>query len=397
MRLPEEIPEEIATRAYVPYPASRVLGEVVYRERLRKIAAASAVADRPHRLGPVEKPQVPRFLARKDRLCERVMTSPQLALVTGASGFIGHALCGRLTDCGVRVRALIRRPVAGPWNEVVVADIGAEGILGSVASGVDTVFHLAAKVHDSAGTDEDEAAYRRVNVDGTRRILAASVGAGVRRFVYVSTVKAMGEGGAHCLDETYSPAPKTAYGRSKREAEDLAIAAGQQHGMHVVILRLPLVYGAGSKGNLSLMLRAVARRRFPPLKDSGNKRSMVHIDDVVAALMLVASHRGAAGQTYIVTDGQVYSTRQIYILMCEALGRQAPAWAVPPGLLSGLAGLGDRIGRLLGKRFAFDSVTLHKLTSSAWYDSRKIERDLGFRACHNLKEALPDMVRALRR
>jgi UDP-glucose 4-epimerase len=323
------------------------------------------------------------------------MASPQLALVTGASGFIGQALCKRLRDRGVRVRGLTRRPIGGPWHETVVADIGEERTLTGVTRGVDTVFHLAAQVHGSIGTDEEERACRRVNVDGTRRILAACAAAGVRRFVFVSTVKAMGEGGGERLNEASFPAPQTAYGRSKREAERLVIAAGRQHAMHAVVIRLPLVYGAGCKGNLAVMLKAVAGHRFPPLKDLGNKRSMVHIDDVVAALLLVASQPRAAGQTYIVTDGQVYSTREIYILMCEALGRDVPTWAVPPRLLRVLAGLGDRLGSILGKRFVFDSAALDKLTSSAWYDSGKIEQELGFRACQNLKRALPNMVQAL--
>lgn len=325
------------------------------------------------------------------------MTSPKVALVTGASGFIGQALCKRLRERRVTVRGLMRRSVPGPWDEFVPCDLG-EGAchLEKAARGVDMVFHLAAKVHAVSEIGADDLTYRRVNVEGTRRILEACAAEGVRYFVFVSTVKAMGEGGSERVNEMYSAAPQTPYGCSKREAERLVLAAGQQHGMHVVNLRLPLVYGAGSRGNLSRMLVAVAQGRFPPLSDPGNKRSMVHVNDVVAALMLVVGHPRAAGQTYIITDGEDYSTREIYLLMCEALGRNVPAWTVPIGFLRVLAGLGDRAGRLLGKHFVFDSAALQKLTSSAWYDSRKIEQELGFQADQNLKGALPDMVQAMR-
>jgi UDP-glucose 4-epimerase len=118
----------------------------------------------------------------------------------------------------------------------------------------------------------------------------------------------------------------------------------------------------------------------------------VHVDDVVQALLLAAEKPEAAGQTYIVTDGRVYSTRGIYRLICAALGRSAPRWAVPIGLLKLLAAVGDLIGKVKGRAFVFNSMTLEKLIGSAWYSSAKIALELGYQPTRSLEDSLPEMI-----
>jgi len=319
------------------------------------------------------------------------------ALVTGASGFLGRALCGRLRARGARVRALMRRAGSGPWDEAVAADIASGPLPEAALRGVDAVFHLAARVHavsERRGAGED--AYRRVNVEGTRRVVDAAVAAGASGVMFVSSVKAMGEGREVCLNEEAAPAPETPYGRSKLEAEGIVLEAGARHGLHASVLRLPLVYGAGAGGHLAAMLGAVARGRFPPLADPGNRRSLVHVADAVEAAILAASSSRAAGRVYLVTDGRAYSTRALYEMMCEAAGRAVPRWRVPLGVLRAAAVMGDGAGRCLGRRMPFDSEALGKLTGSAWYSSARIERELGFRPAHTLADALPEMVAAWR-
>jgi nucleoside-diphosphate-sugar epimerase len=143
------------------------------------------------------------------------------------------------------------------------------------------------------------------------------------------------------------------------------------------------------------MLGAVSRKRFPPLPELGNRRSMVHVADVIRAAMLAAEHPAAVGEVFIVSDGQKYSTRQMYDLMCRALGRTPSNWNVPIWCLQALGRIGDGIGRLRGRRFVFDSDALEKLVGDAWYSSEKIEKRLGFKAEWSLEKAMPEMVAEL--
>ena len=320
------------------------------------------------------------------------LTRGSLALVSGASGFIGRNLCQCLRERGVRIRALMRHECQGPWDEVLVADL-AVNLPDKVLQGVDTVFHLAGKAHALSETRQDEAEYHAINTMGTQRLLEACQAEGVQRFVLFSSVKAMGEGGVKCLDEGADTPPETPYGRSKLGAEQLVLKGG--YVPHPVVLRLSMVYGPIKKGNLPRMIHAIARGRFPPLPELGNQRSMVHVDDVVRAAILVAERPESAGGTYILTDGRAYSTRQMYEWICEALGKSIPSWYVPTFALRLLALMGDGIGALSGKRFVFDSDAMEKLVGSACYSSDLIQNDLGFKPERNLQESLGEIVVAL--
>jgi UDP-glucose 4-epimerase len=318
-------------------------------------------------------------------------------LVTGASGFVGEALCRRLRALG-RIRALGRHAQNGPWDDFVACDLAADrsdDALVRALDGVDVVFHLAAKAHDVEERSGADSAHRRVTVDGTRRLLEACRAAGVGRLVYVSSVKAMGEGGAERVDESFAARPTTEYGRCKREAEDLVLRGG--YVAHATVLRLPMVYGPGHKGNLARMIEAVDRGRFPPPPRVKNRRSMIHVDDVALAAVLASGCAAASGRVFIVTDGREYSTREMYEWMCACLGKDIPAWSVPLPLLWALALLGDAIGGVRGKRWRFDSAAYEKLFGSAVYDASAARDVLGFQPAWDLARALPDMVEAYRR
>ena len=206
-------------------------------------------------------------------------------------------------------------------------------------------------------------------------------------FSSVAVWKATNE---NCLNEASPCQPKAPYGQSKLEAERLVLEGG--YVPEPVVLRLTMVYGPGMKGNLPRMIEAVARGLFPPIPEFGNKRSRVHVDDVVQAALLAAEKPEAIGQTYIVTHPQPCSTRKLYEWICEALGRPIPGWQIPEIVLGGLAKFGDAIGQLRGRRFIFDSDALEKLAGSAWYSPQKIENELGFQAQHPLRESLRDII-----
>ena len=316
-------------------------------------------------------------------------------LVTGAGGFLGSPLVERLVADGIPVRAMHHlSPEGSPRQGVVAARAALEDFdsLRRAAEGCTTVFHLAGKAHDLDVRDAD--AFRRINVEGTANLLRAAEEAGVRSFVFASSVKAMGEGGDECLDEDAPAEPRTPYGISKLEAERLALETGARGRIHVSVLRLPLVYGPGLKGNLRAMLDAIARGAFPPPPRTGNRRSLTSVSDVVSALVLSARSPAAAGRTYLVTDGTTYSTRDIYNSMRSALGLHPVAWAVPRWAFRAAALAGDASTRLLGRRMPFSTEAFEKLLGSACYRNERIRRELGFTPATTLQAALPGIVRA---
>lgn len=316
-------------------------------------------------------------------------------LITGGTGFIGRHLVQAAQAKGANVVVLSRRRI--PSNELpcrtMVGDLAEPATLAGICEGIDTVFHLAGNAHALDEPDHKIALLSsRVTVDGTRYLLEEANRARVRAFVFFSSVKAMGEGGDICLDETAENAPVSAYGKAKRDAEKLVLSAAN---LSVTVLRLPLVYGPGCKGNLPRMIQAVAHGRFPPLPETNNRRSLVDARDVVQAGVLAATDPTAAGKIYIVTDGEVYSTRAIYELICAALGRPVPRWSLPLSVLRAVAAAGSAVGSLTGKRFILDTDSLEKLIGSACYSSEKIRCDLNYRPAHTLGSSLREMCRVL--
>lgn len=301
-------------------------------------------------------------------------------VVTGASGFIGRRLCEALRTHG-RVVALLRDASQdGPWDEVVIADIGRDEIPAKPFAGADVVFHLAGRAHAVAERTSDIEEYTRVNVEGTRRLV--EVARVSRRLVFASSVKAMGEGDDDD-DQTLSP-----YGQSKRDAEDIVLATMAEP----VVLRLSLVYGPGVAGNLGGMLRAIRTYRFPPPPRVSNRRAMVHVDDVVRALIAAGSSASAVGKTIVVGDGVEYSTRDIYDAMNHALDRPTPTWSLPLAFWRALAVAGDAVGAVTHRRAPFDSDAYRKLFGSAWYEPGEMRAALGVVPRLTLEDALPAMV-----
>lgn len=309
-------------------------------------------------------------------------------LITGANGFIGQVLVNQLLAQGIAVKALVRNKGINPAVESVALDLIEDWAV-NPCEGVDTVFHLAGKAHALAEIAADDLEYQLINTETTRKLLDAAKQAKAERFIFFSSVKAVGDTSI-LQDETNQTQPDTPYGQSKRDAENLVL-----HGdyvPHSVVIRPCMVYGLSAKGNLPRMILAIKRGFFPPLPEVHNHRSMVHVEDLVNAAILAAQNPKAAGQVYIVSDGQDYSTRQLYELICRALKKRPLPFHIPVCLLKGLAKIGDKIGRIRGRRFMFDSDALDKLLSSAWYSSAKIETELNFRSKQNLPNALAEIV-----
>jgi nucleoside-diphosphate-sugar epimerase len=320
-------------------------------------------------------------------------TSPLRALVTGASGFIGRALCLELTNQGWEVTAMLRRPQTGPWRHVLECDLGRDESDPQNLEGVDTIFHLAGKAHTRARNAAENAEYEAVHVHGTRSLLRAAREVGVRACVLLSSVKAMGEGGEEVWDESTPCSPQNPYGATKLAAERVVLE--ELPLPCPVVLRPTLVYGAGSKGNLDLMIRAVRKGVFPAIAFPPNRRSMIHVQDVVQACLLAATNPAACGQVYILTDGKEYSTNEMLAWIHEALGKKVGP-AVPYAVLRAGAALGDMLERI-GIHAPLNGDRLAKLAGSARYSSAKIHRDLGFEPGWDLRRGIHEMVEGMMR
>jgi UDP-glucose 4-epimerase len=294
--------------------------------------------------------------------------------VTGAKGFISRQLLARLKGQNTRLKVLSR--TLHPEYETVVCDLASEVIPEDALNGVDTVFHLAGYAHDLLDSSRLERVHRLINVDATLHLAQRAVQSGVQQFVFVSSVKAGGSTlvAGHCMTEVDQGEPEGIYGKTKREAEIKLLEIGRHSGMHVSIVRPSLVYGPGVKGNLRLMLAGIKRGWFPPLPEVNNRRSMIHVDDLVQALMLEAEDDRANGEIYIATDGEPYSSRQIYEAICAVLGKPVPRWSVPKVIFD----IVSRMNTSLHKK-------VNKLLGDECYSSKKLQ-SLGFKAQRSLKE-----------
>lgn len=312
-------------------------------------------------------------------------------LVTGAAGFIGKRLLDGLIADGLACRSLSRKPNA--YANHVVADLANSQLLNTACAGVTTVFHCAGHAHAFHSlSGEDEKIQWQVNFEGTRNLVEAAGHNGVRQFIFLSSVKAMANPGGCCADEDFPGQPETAYGQAKRAAEEAVLELGKKHAMHVVNLRLAMVYGAGGRGNLERMGRLVRRGFFPPLPETGNHRSLIHVADVVAAMRLVANDARANGRTYIIAAHEAPSGRELFDALRAALGMRPFTWAVPRFLLEFAAAGGDLLEALVRRRMPVDHEVLHRLLESAWYSPARIDRELGWRTRISLPDGLAEML-----
>jgi nucleoside-diphosphate-sugar epimerase len=277
-----------------------------------------------------------------------------LIAVTGASGFVGRALCQSLADQGVPFRALVRSPDARLPQARVIGDIGADTDWAAALQGVSCIVHCAARVHVMQDTEADPlAAFRRVNVEGTRRLARSAAHAGVRRLVFLSSLKVLGEQTAPGLrfNNLTPPAPEDAYGRSKWEAEQALWAVSKPTGLEVVVVRPPLVHGPGVKANFLRLMQAVARGLPLPFGQVNNQRSLLALGNLTDLLQLCTRHPDAPGQTFLASDDQDVSTPDLVRQLAAAMGRPPRLLPVPVSWLrwaGRLTGRAHQIERLIG-------------------------------------------------
>lgn len=261
-------------------------------------------------------------------------------LVTGANGFVGGFLCAALVDRGHQVKAAIRGIDAkANLNErvlpIVVGDINAKTDWLAALRDVEVVIHLAARVHvmQENALDADEA-FQRVNTLGTKNLAQQAADAGVRRFIFLSSIKVLGEFQSYLLFDHLTPvAPQDPYARSKCAAEQSLQTIAATKPMQTVIVRTPLVYGAGVKGNFLRLMQLIARGWPLPLCWVKNKRSMVSVENLCDLLVECVNHPAAAGEVFLCADAESYSTPDLIRQLAVTMGKPIRLWPVPVGLL----------------------------------------------------------------
>lgn len=313
-----------------------------------------------------------------------------MILVTGGTGFVGSALLQRLLTDGLEARASARSSLSAELKGVQyrpILDMTAATDWSAALIGVQAVVHCAARVHAMQDDATDPLqAYREVNVNGTLNLARQAAQAGVGRFVFVSSIKVNGEathpGQPFSADD--KPAPLDPYGVSKQEAELGLREIEAQTGMEVVIVRPPLVYGPGVKANFASMIRWVARGIPLPLGTIHNARSIVALDNLVDLLVTCLTHLAAAGQTFLVSDGEDVSTTELLRRTAQAMGKKALLLPVPASVLEWGA-------TLLGKR-----AVAQRLCGSLQVDITKTRRLLGWNPPLTLDQGLKKAVEGMK-
>lgn len=308
-------------------------------------------------------------------------------LVTGAHGFVGKALLESLQRQELLVRRVLKsyHPKIANADDYVVADLSDETDWTFALRGVSQIIHLAARVHVMNDRSPDALAeFRRVNVQGTVNLARQAAEAGVKRFIFLSSIKVNGEltemGKPFTADD--EPAPEDPYGISKYEAEQALRQIASDSGMELVVIRPPLVYGPGVKANFESMMKWLAKGVPLPLGAiTGNRRSLVALDNLIDLIVTCLNHPNAANQIFLVSDGEDISTTDLLIHMGKALGRPARLFYMPLVLL--------KVGALLMRK----KSVYQRLTGSLQLDITKTQKLLDWTPPVTLDEGLRRVAR----
>ncbi len=306
---------------------------------------------------------------------------PALLAITGASGFIGRELSRQALLQGYRVRGVVRdaiQPLPDGVERSLIEGLDDCAGLEHAFAGASAVVHLAGRVHLLGATGPEALpAFRRDNVEGTRNVVQAMAAANVRRLVFASSIKVMGEESPSPYTDSSVPSPVDPYGISKLEAEAVIREAGDHGAVEATILRLPLVYGPAATANVRRLVSLVARGIPLPFSGVRNQRSLVYLGNVAHAMLCVLKSAAAAGETFFVDDGEPISTPDLLHLIGEMMGRPARLFYCPGVFLHLMGGIGDLLGKVIP--MPISSAEVQRLTGSLAVDTQRLERVTGCR------------------
>lgn len=301
-------------------------------------------------------------------------------LITGATGLVGRALCPQLAEAGYVVRAALRGNAELPLGiaeRVIVGEICQSTEWGSALADVDLIVHAAARAHVPDDLAESQGLYEAVNAHGTRQLAQAAAAAGVRRFVYLSSIKVHGDAtGPRPYEATDLPNPADDYAISKLQGERYLQLAATGSSMEAVVVRPPLVYGPGVRANFLRLMHWVDREFPLPFGAICNRRSLVSVWNLNDLIVSLLTHPDAAGRAWLVRDGEDLSTPELVRRVARALGRRARLPRVPARLLRACGHLARR------------DAQLSRLTGSLVVDDSPARRLLEWRPMISLDEGL---------
>ena len=313
------------------------------------------------------------------------MSNHKKILITGANGFIGSYLCVFLKEKGYFVRGAVRNntsDIFGVDEYIQVADINELTDWTKALQNIDFVVHLAGRAHIMNERKSDSAAaYHRVNVLGTKRLAEQSAKAGVKRFIFISSIKVNGEVFNLPYTEEDTPNPQDAYGFSKLEAEKVLLNGAFNAGFNTVILRVSLVYGPGVRSNFKNLIKIASSGLPLPFKGINNRRSFLYLGNLADAIFSCIEHPLAAGETFLVSDGQDVSTPDLIKMIACAMKKKMVLFFLFPGILKALC-------KIFGKM-----NELEKLTGSLFVDSSKIRNLLNWNPPFTFEEGIRETVK----
>lgn len=313
-------------------------------------------------------------------------------LISGSSGFVGRHLCAQLQGASDSVKTTSRSPdlVAGVDQHWQV-DLVEEKLSAELLAGTDVVIHLAGLAHQPVTHNNDHQPYFDLNRDATLKLAKAASEAGVKKFLFVSSVKAARyDREREPNDETVTTLPDDAYGLSKRQAEE-ALLDLPFPSMGIIIVRPSLVYGAGVTGNLRSMMRAIKSGWFPSIS-GGGVRSMVSVHDLCTALIDLSQAEGVVNDTFIVADGERYTIERIGSAIRAALGKQGMSLRIRSRDLHRAAELSDAIKRRVGVALPINKTLVNKLCGSECYCSGRLQQAIAWQPSQSLEDQLPAML-----
>lgn len=322
-------------------------------------------------------------------------------LVTGATGSLGPRVVEALHQSRYSVRVLALDPpeqsVLPPGIDLRIGDINNLNDIRSAVKDVQLVVHMAAMLHIMNPTRDQIPAYKFVNVDGTMNVVAAALGAGVKRLVLFSTIAVYGDSAGSVLNEDTSPKPVTLYAQSKRQAEQIVLGACLPDGRPFgTVMRLAAAYGSRIKGNYRRLLQALAKKKFIPIGPGTNRRTLIYDKDAANAVLAVLTNPNAAGKVFNVTDGEIYPLSDIIKTICESLGRKPPRIRLPVAPLRSSVSILDNGARLLGLRFPGFRDALDKYTEDMAIDGHRIQEEIGFKPKYDLLSGWKETIEEMR-
>jgi len=324
-----------------------------------------------------------------------------MVLITGATGAIGPRVTHALYHAGFKIRSFsVDAPESGvfpPNVDVIIGDITDKEAIESAMQGVDSAVHMAALLHIVNPPPGLREKYERINVDGTATVVAAAIKSGIKRVVLFSTIAVYGQADGQVLNEQSPTHPETFYAQTKLAAEKVVLNARNADDQPLgTVLRLGAVYGSRIKGNYERLTHALARRRFIPIGNGINRRTLVYDKDVGLAAVLALSHPAAAGRIFNVTDGAFHTLNEIIESICSALGRKVPRLSLPVGVSRVVADIIEKFSQSIGLKPPAIRAMIDKYVEDIAVDCNLIQKELGFVPSYDLETGWKETVKEMR-